>query len=136
MSAEPCLRVMLVEDSTDDVYFMQYALNRSQTPVDTAVAQSVREALDLLRDDALGKTDLMLLDLNLPGASGFELLYTFQNEPALRPAHVAVMTSSTLEEDRILASDLGADGFLTKPTRFEELVGMLDKLLTKLTQGS
>jgi len=132
VSAEPALRVLLVEDSTDDIYFIQYALDRSSTAVETAVAQSVPEALDLLRGRSAAGVDLMLLDLNLPGASGFELLYAFQSEPALRPTHVAVMTSSTLEEDRILATDLGADGFLTKPARFDALVSMVNELLKTL----
>jgi CheY-like chemotaxis protein len=132
VTAGRTFRVVLVDDSVDDIYLIRYALERTENTVETEVAESVPDALDLLRSRPPSPIDLMLLDLNLPGASGFELLYAFQNEPTLRPNHVTVMTSSTLEEDRILASDLGADGFLAKPSRFDDLVDMLATLLQKL----
>ena len=135
MSPDGTLQVMLVEDSIDDVFLIEHAFTRASAGVETRVAQTVPDALDLLRGQPSARVDLLLLDLNLPGPSGFELLRALQSEPDLRPAHVAVLTSSSLEMDRVRADELGADGFLTKPTRFDDLVEILEGVLRALHLG-
>ena len=132
MSARGDLRIMLVEDSADDVFLVRQALKRSSRSIELLVAEGVAAALTQLRAEITAPIDLLLVDLNLPGASGFELLRELQAEPGIRPAQVVVFTSSVLGRDQTAAKELGADAFQTKPSRFGALVEVLGSLVREL----
>lgn len=77
----------------------------------------VLEAVD--GDDAFGtivqdRPDVVLLDLNIPGMSGEELLRSIKEDPSLRSTRVIVVTAAG-EVERKRTLELGADGYLTKP---------------------
>src|SRR5204862_7591360 len=58
---------------------------------------------------------LMLLDLKMPFANGFEVLTWIQSQPALKELPIVVLTSSAEERDRKRAAELGAKGYFVKP---------------------
>lgn len=72
--------------------------------------------------------DLVLLDLNLPGASGFQICRTIKQKSAVP---VLVLTSRDQMKDELLALDLGADEYLTKPCRKERLLARISNVLKR-----
>ncbi len=87
-------------------------------------------ALDDFIDDPelmeIPKADLIILDINLPGASGYEIL-SYIKENLTIP--VLVLTSRDKLDDELLSFDLGADEFLTKPVMYNRLIARAKKLL-------
>ena len=76
---------------------------------------------------------VVLLDLNLPQVSGFEVLEWMRNHPDYARLPVVVFSSSTREDDRVKARELGANEFVAKPSsglEFGEVVeGLKEKWL-------
>jgi two-component system response regulator len=105
------LQVLLVEDNTADVLLFYGALQEIPQKVDVQVAHDAEEALVLLSDNSF-ETDLVVLDLNLPKFSGYQVLerYTRKSVP------VVVFTSSRSEVDARCALALGARDVVQKPS--------------------
>jgi DNA-binding response OmpR family regulator len=78
--------------------------------------------------------DLILLDLDLPYLSGFEVLEALRSDPASRKIPVIVLTGRGDEETYIRCHKIGVDGFLTKPLKKEQLIGAVGKTLGARTQ--
>ncbi|MCA9415241.1 MAG: response regulator [Candidatus Omnitrophica bacterium] len=105
-----CSCVLIVEDNPDNQELLARLLARfgcKATPVDTGEA-----ALEALED---GQFDLVLLDIGLPGISGFEVLTSLRKR--FTPAELPVIMATALDntEDVVRAFDLGANDYVTKP---------------------
>lgn len=72
--------------------------------------------------------DLILLDLNLPGASGFQICRSVKKKSSIP---VFVLTSREQMKDELLALELGADEYLTKPCRKERLLARISNILKR-----
>jgi len=73
--------------------------------------------------------DLMLLDVHLPDADGFEILTLVRKHPALRTLPVILLTARTAKEDVMRGLLLGADGYITKPFEFDVLIKAMRAVL-------
>ncbi len=124
--------MLYVEDEEGDALFMRRAF--AQAGLDSAlrVVEDGREAIRYL-SGAEGFSDraenpvpaLVLLDLNLPVVSGFEVLGWMRQQSEYAATPVVIFSSSTKDEDRVRARDLGANEFVEKPNsgmRFGEVV--------------
>ena len=71
--------------------------------------------------------DVIVLDLNLPGIDGKQVIRTIRQDGPLRDVPILIVTG---DEDRAAQSavELGADGYLTKPVEFDDLIGAIDGL--------
>lgn len=123
------LDILLVEDNPGDARLIVEAFET--TSVDTTIdtVTDGDEALSTLRsyqskgDETV--PDLVLLDLNLPRVSGFDVLAELRDHAGLSALPVLVLTSSEAEEDVVRSYELSANAYLTKPTgpdEFESLV--------------
>ena len=110
-------RVLVVDDETDIVALVAYHLARSGYRVSTA--STGIEALEAARRD---RPALIVLDLMLPGISGYEVLEQLRADEATRDTGVLMLTARRDESDRIQGLSLGADDYLTKPFSPQELV--------------
>lgn len=129
--------ILLVEDNDMDIMLMLDAFVEAGVKNDTRIAKSGEQALDYLlghgefADRSLHPLpDIILLDINLPGISGIDVLKTLKQTDILKRIPVVILTSSAEEKDRIAGYDNGANSFLVKPTSFSNLVdvaGTLDK---------
>jgi len=73
-------------------------------------------------------TFLILLDLNMPGLSGRDVLKEIKENEALQSIPVIVLTTSASEKDRRTSYELGANCFLTKPDSYQDLVEITDSI--------
>lgn len=71
---------------------------------------------------------LILLDLNMPGKGGNEVLREIKNSEALKSIPVIVITTSSSHKDRETSYKLGANCFLTKPDSYRELLAITDSI--------
>ena len=117
--------VLLVDDNPGDVRLLREAFREGRSDVRLTVAEDGEEALALLHRITRSNTarpDLILLDLNLPGLSGREVLAEIKTDAKLRRIPVIVLTSSRREQDVLASYDLHANGCITKPVDLERLL--------------
>ena len=118
-SAPRPFKLLYVEDEDNDVLFMRRAINRAGLMLDVHTACDGDKAVDYLSAASPHENrpapDLVLLDLNLPARSGFEVLEWIRNRQELQGLLVIVISSSGRPEDRERARALGADDYLVKP---------------------
>ncbi len=127
--------VLLVEDSADDAFFMQYALEKTGLNHTLQVVSDGQQALDYLLGanryadrNIFPLPDLVFLDLKLPLLSGFDVLAWLRAKPLFTTLPVAILTGSDEERDRRRATELGANAYLVKPanpTVLRQVIGSL-----------
>lgn len=103
-------RILVVEDNEDNRALVVKVLTRQGYRVQEAEAGE--EALRLTREDP---PDLILMDLNLVGMSGFEVTRVLKADPDLRGIPVVALTAYAMVGDRERALASGCDGYLSKP---------------------
>lgn len=120
------IEVLLVEDNPADVRLMQEALRDSKVNNTLHVVNDGEQAMCFLRRE--GKysgspyPDLILLDLNLPGKDGREVLDEIKRDPVLKQIPVVVITTSSAEEDILKSYKLHANCYVTKPVDLEQFI--------------
>ncbi len=110
-------RILVVDDEPDICALVAYHLAKAGFRVSTAGTGD--EALKIVREH---EPSLVVLDLMLPGLSGYEVLDRLRAEPNTRDVPVLMLTARREEEDRIRGLSLGADDYQTKPFSPQELV--------------
>jgi two-component system phosphate regulon response regulator PhoB len=120
-------RILVVDDERDITALVAYHLAKAGYRVTTAATGP-----DALKAVAAEPPDLIVLDLMLPGRSGFELLEELRAGAATRDIGVILLTARKEEPDRIRGLSLGADDYLTKPFSPEELVLRVGAVLRRL----
>jgi len=123
-------RVLVVDDEPDIVALVAYHLAKAGYRVSTA--SSGPEALQAAREE---RPSLVVLDLMLPGMSGFDVLEHLRTSEASRDVAVLMLTARRDEPDRIRGLTLGADDYLTKPFSPQELVLRVGAILRRVTAG-
>jgi len=123
-------RILVVDDEPDIVALVAYHLAKAGYRVSTA--SSGTEALESTRRD---RPALVVLDLMLPGMSGYEVLEQLRASDATRGVAVLMLTARREEPDRIRGLSLGADDYLTKPFSPQELVLRVGAILRRLAAG-
>jgi two-component system phosphate regulon response regulator PhoB len=124
-------RVLIVDDESDIVALVTYHLHK--TGYQVAAASTGPEALDAARRE---RPALVILDLMLPGLSGFDVLERLRADEATRDVGVLMLTARREEPDRIRGLSLGADDYLTKPFSPQELVLRVGAILRRVSAGA
>ena len=121
--------ILLAEDDENDAFLLVRAVKRAGIIGEVKRVRDGQETIDYLQAmDAAHRPNLLLLDLNMPRRSGFEVLTWLKERPALKQFPVVVLSSSTLDTDIQKARDLGAEGYEVKPNDFEGLVQIVSTL--------
>ncbi|AFO56134.1 MULTISPECIES: response regulator [Natrinema] len=112
--------LLLVEDNPGDVRLIEEAFKSAGFDTTFHAIPDGDAALEFLQERAATASgpdiDLVLLDLNLPGTDGFEVLETIRDDPNLASLPVLVLSSSAATEDIVRSYELAANAYLTKPT--------------------
>ena len=124
-------RVLVVEDEQHIAFGIKY--NLEAEGYEAEVVGDGPAALDLLETDPQG-FDLVILDLMLPGMSGYNICETLRRQGNDIP--VLILSARTLVEDRIRGYDVGADQYLEKPFELEELLSMVRNLLVRRSKAT
>jgi len=128
--------ILLVEDDPDHQILISLALNDSNLGFQVRSTASGEMALLYLLGmppfddpDEYPRPVLVILDLNLPGMSGFDVLRAIRESRELRAIPVLVLAVSDEDPHRQRAKELGATAFLTKPADFSSLSHIIRELL-------
>jgi len=126
---------MLVEDSLDDYEAFSRSLKRNHIRNPLRWCRSGQEALDYLyREGAFASAtgleppDLILLDLNLPGLDGRDLLGMIKGDAALRVIPVIILTTSADAADINTCYAMGANAFVQKPVHLDALTEAVGRM--------
>jgi CheY-like chemotaxis protein len=116
--------VLSVEDSDTDFMALQFALNAAGVKVPLTRCATGREAMMWMENapscDLSERTSLVLMDLNLPGIDGLQLLKAVRQRDPKRQVPVIVLTTSSHPRDIASCYEAGADAYLTKPLALED----------------
>ncbi len=119
-------RILVVDDEPEIVALVAYHLGKAGYRLVTA--STGQDALEAARRE---RYSLIVLDLMLPGMSGFDVLEALRSDEATRDVAVLMLTARREEPDRIRGLSLGADDYLTKPFSPAELVLRVGAILRR-----
>ena len=133
------INILLIEDNPGDAELVRIALEQAKLYNQLLVVGDGEKAIALLRQQApyedIQRPELILLDLNLPGTSGFEVLSEIKSDKDLMRIPVVVLTSSKAEEDILKSYNLHANCFINKPldlSQFLYVVGCIEKFWSSI----
>jgi DNA-binding response OmpR family regulator len=115
------MKILLVEDDPKISSFISIGLESNNHSVNVAYESTMGEKLALT-----GKYDVIILDVIIPGITGFELCKKIRNNHVQTP--ILMLTSLDSVEDKVKGFDCGADDYLIKPFSFQELLARIKAL--------
>jgi two-component system response regulator len=126
------LNVLLIEDSQMDINLVRTALARSDRHTSLTAIENGEEALAYLWQcvDNGHMPDVMILDLNLVGLDGWDILKECKASPYLKSVPIVVFTSTAMFEEIRFCYDLGADLVVSKPADLQGFLGAVQEIET------
>lgn len=127
-------KILIVDDEEDIVELIRYNLEKKGYRI--VCAYNGEEALRFTRGEL---PQLIVLDLMLPGMNGLEVYRVLREEPRTAEIPIIMLTARGEERDIVTGLELGADDYITKPFRLQELTARIRAVLrrsaTSLTQA-
>jgi PAS domain S-box-containing protein len=117
--------IIYVEDNPSNIEFMRELVAELER-VNLVTVPTAEVGVELVRDR---RPDLVIMDINLPGMSGYEATRLLKSWPETRDIPVIALTAAAMSGDRKRFSDAGFYRYLTKPVRVAELMEVLEELL-------
>lgn len=125
-------RALVIEDNEHIAYLLEFMLRRAGYEV-TSVGngRDARAAIDNIEP-----VDIVLLDLMLPYVSGYQLISEIRENATWQHVPIVVLSAKVLEDDVVRALDLGANDYVTKPYRPQELLARLRRVVLDAEQAA
>lgn len=137
-SAKKAVTVLHVDDDPNDTALLRVACEKAKVDFELQNMGDGEQVIAYLSgagryaDRTLYQLPgLVLLDLKMPQATGFDVLKWIRNHSTLNRLPVVVLSGSELQEDKRHAREVGADSYLVKPLSFDALVTMVKNLETR-----
>jgi CheY-like chemotaxis protein len=128
-------RILLVEDSVNDIKLTTDALRAAGLANEIIVCRDGVEALDYLfrRGEHAGRSDetcpaVVLLDMKMPRMDGLEVLAQLRAEPRFKTLPIVMITSSAEEQDMVRSYNLGVNGYVVKPVTHDEFLNAIKEV--------
>jgi CheY-like chemotaxis protein len=119
------VEILLVDDNSGDIVLTKEFLAEARSSNNVNVASSGAVALQFLRKEGpfmnAPSADLVILDINMPGMSGLEVLKEIRSDVSLERLPVVILSSSDSDDDIRKSYELHANCYLTKPENLEQL---------------
>jgi len=129
--ATPQAVILVADDLPDDIEALQVTLRNARILNPVQVVTNGEEAIRYLKGEGFYEDHarfpfpaLLLLDLKMPGWSGFDVLIWLVKHPRFRPEEIVVLSGMNSLEDIRKAYQLGASSFLTKPVVMQDLLNV------------
>lgn len=122
-------RILIVDDEEDICAILKYNLEKAGY-----YAEAVLSAESAL-ETGIESFDLLLLDVMLPGMSGFELASDLKSRPRTSGLPIIFITAKDTEEDTLSGFDLGADDYVSKPFSVKEVLSRVGAVLRRTGRG-
>lgn len=116
--------ILIIDDSPTDVRVFTTLLERAGHRVD-----AVNNAEDGIERVRVTQPDLVIMDVIMPGMNGFQATRTLTRDPATAGVPIVIITTKSMETDRVWGMRQGAKAFITKPVNEKELLACIDELL-------
>ena len=124
-------RILIVEDNPLHTRLIEMTLRAKNYTL--LKATDGEEALDIATRE---RPDLILMDLNLPEMTGFEVIKKLREKPAFRHTPIIAITAYAMKEDRKRLIESGCDAYLTKPINTRELPRIIAEMLLQGEKSS
>ena len=123
------LQILIVDDDADDREILKDAFSAVSEKQECTFLEDGDKLFHFLEQNlANGLPSLILLDLNMPGKDGREILKEIKTDKRLSPIPVIVFTTSSAPQDRLSSYELGANCFVTKPDTYNKLVELANSI--------
>jgi two-component system, OmpR family, alkaline phosphatase synthesis response regulator PhoP len=123
--------VLVVEDEQDIAALIKHTLEKGGE-IEADIAHTGDAALKAVAERA---PDLVVLDLNLPVLSGFEVCRVLKARPDTANLPIIILTARTAESDRVAGLDIGADDYIIKPFGLREFAARVRAVLRRRGRG-
>lgn len=123
---------LLADDDQDDAELFHEALNTVNASIKFHHVEDGRSVFQFLSNSESHKPDIIFLDLNMPAMSGWQCLAKLKNDIFLKEIPVVMYSTSSNPREKEIAMELGAVGFVTKPSDFKVLIQILDTITNNI----
>ena len=132
--------ILVVEDNEADVFLIEEAIAAAGLPLAVHIARNGDEAIEFFdRADSVQDAPcpvLILLDINLPRRSGYDVLKHMRRSRRCASAHVIAVSTSDSQTDRRKMAELGTDSYFRKPSEYADFMKLGDVVKTVLARHS
>lgn len=135
MNKTDCVKILLVEDSPEDLELAERALRKANLTNRIHICRDGAEALDYIFCEGAHTArtiedapNVILLDLKLPKVDGLEVLRRLKTDRRTRAIPVVVLTSSKEQNDVVESYELGVNSYIVKPVNFEGFSSAVQQL--------
>ena len=120
-------KILIVDDEVYIRVLLAQALEDFEDAgVDVLLAGNGLEAWEMAQAE---RPDLIILDVMMPGLSGYEICQRIKSDPDLSSTHVIMLTAKGQEADRLRSVEVGANEYITKPFDPDYLIGRIAHVL-------
>jgi twitching motility two-component system response regulator PilH len=116
--------ILIIDDSPTDVRVFTTLLERAGHHV--VAVSTAEEGIERVRADLPG---LVIMDVIMPGMNGFQATRTLTRDPKTQSVPIVMITTKSMETDRVWGLRQGAKAFITKPVNEKELLACINELL-------
>jgi len=117
-------KILIIDDSPTDVRVFTTLLEGAGHSV--SAVSTAEEGVERVRADL---PDLVIMDVIMPGMNGFQATRTLTRDPATSTVPIVMITTKSMETDRVWGLRQGARAFITKPVKEKELLACINDLL-------
>lgn len=120
--------ILIIDDSPTDIRVFSTLLERAGHQV--IAVSSAEEGIERAR---AAPPDLIIMDVIMPGMNGFQATRTLTRDPLTAAVPIVMITTKSMETDRVWGMRQGARAFITKPVNEKELLACINELLSSGT---
>ena len=124
------MSIFYADDDQDDRFFFGEAIEEINHDIDLITADNADLLIEMLKQKPVPPL-LIFLDLNMPGKNGIEALKEIKSNNSFKDFPVVIFTTSSDRDAIERTRKLGADGFITKPGKFEALKNLISQCIER-----